>query len=301
MLFLGHLMSKLPGSCLAGMLLFILAPCCVIYGCGEWRVSQDVSAEPVAADLAQLEQGNDPADNHVLLGPHVACYYSGVYEYLTDRDHPKDPEPDTHVTSYYYPIVSTSDPSVREINRLIKEYGSLDEVPDDVPIPPIEDFRVLVKTDRFDDVKSLPTTPVVREEKLQGLVINRVASLDSDTKKYVRQSFPDIDFDTVLIVEEGRRPSSMLFARGVTFAATLAWLLGIVLCFVGLIQLIVRATSRPAPPPSAPQPSAPLAAQPLDAGGILTAESIPDAAQPSEAEPPQGPSAAPPIRRPPQP
>ena len=205
----GNFFSGLPTSCSVGVLLFILSPCCVFYGCREWQVSHDVSAEPVQADLAKLEQGEEPPDNHVLLGPHVACYYSSVFVYMTDRDRPKDAEPDTTVSAYYYPIVSESDANVQEISRLLKEYGTLDDVPEDVPNPPIEDFRVLVKTDRFDDVQSLPTTAVERQSSLQGLVINRIDHLDYDTKKYIRDSFPTIDFESILIVEEGRRPSSM--------------------------------------------------------------------------------------------
>ena len=123
------------------------------------------------------------------------------------------------------------------------------------------------------------------------LVINRVEHLDSGTKDYIRENFPTIDFDTILIIEEGRRPSSMWFAQGVTYCASFAWMMGILFCFVGVIQFILRSASPRSPPPTLP---------PAPSYNINAPPTSPDTTSPDTVPPKQPPSDLPPIRKPPQ-
>ncbi|HVS35299.1 MAG TPA: hypothetical protein VMS17_06925 [Gemmataceae bacterium] len=61
--------------------------------------------------------------------------------------------------------------------------------------------------------------------QLEGMVVNRIESLGSDEKNFLLKDYPDIDFDTCIILEEGRKPSNsaMLFLMG---GGGLALLLG---------------------------------------------------------------------------
>ncbi len=69
-------------------------------------------------------------------------------------------------------------------------------------------------------------------DRLPGMVINRIASLGSEEKKFLHESYPGVDFDKCLIIEEGRKPSS---ADAIT-----AYNGGGVLLLLGGIGLIVK-------------------------------------------------------------
>jgi hypothetical protein len=49
--------------------------------------------------------------------------------------------------------------------------------------------------------------------QVQALVTNRISSLADDTRKLLRQRYPQTDFDRCLIIQEGRQP----FSRGIVF------------------------------------------------------------------------------------
>lgn len=83
--------------------------------------------------------------------------------------------------------------------------------------------------------------------KVQALVTNRIASLESKIRTLLQQSYPSTDFDKCLIIQEGRTPFSRetvyLFGAGAVASLLVA---------VGLLVVGWRA-NRPAPPPVLPQ------------------------------------------------
>ena len=70
------------------------------------------------------------------------------------------------------------------------------------------------------------------QDTIQGMVVNEIASLGSDEKKYLRQAYPGIDFARCWILEAGREPagSGKMFALFGGGAALL--LFGLKLIFV---------------------------------------------------------------------
>jgi hypothetical protein len=219
---------------------------CMLMGLGlfmfawqEWRVSADTSKAPLAVDLGKLESAPSSENNHLQIGPHSACYFATVYSYKTKRrDRRKRPDADTSVSYCYYPIISSTHPYVQEIEKLETQYGSLDQVPDEVAFPPMPSFSVLVKTKRFKTIGAIPDESLRAEPGVQGLVINRISSLSSEEQKLIKDDFPDIDFNKVLILEDGRTPSSGLFSICLVFAGLPFVLLGIWLIGLGILSRV---------------------------------------------------------------
>lgn len=204
----------------------------VFFGVQELRVSSGTTADPAEVDLAELEREKTIDNNHIKVGDHVALYFVSVYEYQTTESATGDPGPGTKVTLCYYPIISPEHPFIEGLARLEEEYGGLENVPDSVPGPDINDFAVLVKTKRFDTVGSIPDE-FRDESSVQGLVINRIASLDSEEKKLIKDNFPTINLDEVLILQEGRQPASSAKSMGLTLGGGLLALVGVALFFAG--------------------------------------------------------------------
>ena len=69
-------------------------------------------------------------------------------------------------------------------------------------------FAVIVKTERFKKFGDIPDVPQRHEGQLEGLVINTLRPLGYKEKKLLKEEFPNMDFDKVLVVEENRKPSS---------------------------------------------------------------------------------------------
>jgi hypothetical protein len=56
----------------------------------------------------------------------------------------------------------------------------------------------------------------LNKPKVQGMVTNRITSLDSKIRTLLQQSYPKTDFDKCLIIQEDRTPfnRSLVFAMG---------------------------------------------------------------------------------------
>jgi hypothetical protein len=189
-----------------GFFIGLASCCCGVYGCTEFRVGGNASAEPVLVDLAKVEA--DPkVDNHLKIGTHYALYDNAVYSFKTKGNRFQRAE-NVKVDYVFYPIVSASNPDMQELTRLEKQFGNIDNVPDEIDLPIPEHFAVLVKTRRFSHVRDIPQDFFRKEASIQGLVINEVSSLTSAEKNLIKDSFPQINFDKVLILEDGRRPTS---------------------------------------------------------------------------------------------
>jgi len=216
------------------------------YGWREWSASRDAAAEPVEVDLASLENGASPPNPHVRIGALVACYYSTVGEYKTDRRRGKRrADANTRLTHCFYPIISPAHPFVQKVNELAEKHGGLDKIPEDTDLPAIDRFAVMVKTERFKKFGDIPDVPHRREEQLQGLVINTLRPLGYKEKKLLREEFPNMDFDKVLVVEENRKPSS--WARCAAFQYGGAALIGVGL-LLGLVFIARGGTAKEATP-----------------------------------------------------
>ena len=192
------------------------------FGIQEFRLSSGTSVEPASVSLAELESGTEPGNGHVLIGEHVADFAGCVYEYK---------EKNNKVTHAYYPVISQEHAFFEELNELYEKYPNIDDAPES-EYPGIDDFRVLVKTKRFKTIQSIPEG-LQPMDSLQGLVINLVESVSGEEKKLIKSSFPKLNFEKVLIVEDNRKPLSTTVSMGMIGGGGLLTLLGIGSFFMG--------------------------------------------------------------------
>lgn len=190
-------------------------------GYQEFKVSSGASADPVDVELASLEQGGDVPNTHVRITEHLALYGGSVYEYEQGKHESGPPGAGSKVNHCYYPILSAEHPFILSAIN--------DDDSDDTEIT---DFAVMVKTQRFETVGSIPDG-IDAVDAVQGLIVNRITSLDSEEKDLVRSSFPDVNLDRLLILEDGRAPASIAKSGGMMAGGGLLSLVGIGLFFGG--------------------------------------------------------------------
>jgi len=87
-------------------------------------------------------------------------------------------------------------------------YADFDELDEDVEDSSLDNFRVIVKTSRFDTMRDIPEESLAQEDRVSGLVVNQISSLGRQERDLLRESFPELDFDKLIILAEGREPSS---------------------------------------------------------------------------------------------
>jgi hypothetical protein len=214
---------KLGVAALGGMVAY--------WGVQEWRVSSNATDEPVAVQLADVEAGARPENNHWNLGEHLALLDSGVYWYSRSR-HDRSPiGPGTRIDYYYYPVLSQQHPYLVQLRALSEKYGSTDAIPED-ELPTLENFAVLIKSDQFATIGSIPDTWEMTPQ-VRGLAVNQIASLNNDEAQLLRDSFPALDVHRVVILEAGRRPSSVATSVGMISGGSIIALLGTAWVFAG--------------------------------------------------------------------
>ena len=173
----------------------------------DYGASRSVSADPVPCDLAALEAGRSPPDEHVEFGRHLAAYGEAIYAYSGHAgDGDGDPPDDTRTSYVYYPILSPEHPLYRKLEVLTGP----DATPEDfAEMPTLREhgFAVLVKTRRFATVGSIPDS-IEPRAGLRGLVVNRLERLDPEDVRLVEEGFPTVDAARLVVVEEDRAPAS---------------------------------------------------------------------------------------------
>jgi len=195
------------------------------FGIQEFRVSQGTSVEPIEVELVDIETGKASENNHVRLGEHFAIYPGSVYQYRQGKYETGEPKPSASVDYTYYPVISADHRFFEELGQLAEKYGTLDAVPD-AEWPEIGSFSVLVKTKRFKTIRSIPES-MNSEESVQGLVVNLIGGLDSKEESLLRESFPTIDVNEILIIEDGRKPASLAKSLGMAGGGIAITLLGV--------------------------------------------------------------------------
>jgi hypothetical protein len=208
---------KLVVAVLGGVLAFI--------GGREWLVSRGTTAEPITVDLAAVEAGEVPENSHWQLGEHVAIYNGGIYQYSKSKYDTGEPGVDTKMDYYYYPVLSAGHPFIVRLGELTNTYGSVEAIPA-TEIPALTDFAVLIKTKQFATIGAIPSEWEI-VDGVQGLVMNQVSSLSSDEEKLLREGFPGLSTDKLLLLEADRRPASALKSGGMVFGGVAVALAGV--------------------------------------------------------------------------
>jgi len=179
------------------------------FGYREYSVSAGTSSEPVNVELLDLENGKTLDSNYIRVGPHYRLYDASVYQYKV-KSNSEQPTAKTKVNRVYYPVYSTSGPFGKQMDVLMKKYGSYDKLPENLPdneLLPTDNLSMIIKTNKYRSIGALPGG-MVRCESIKGLVINSIESVGSEEKKLLESGFGEIDFSRVLILQQGRKPTS---------------------------------------------------------------------------------------------
>ena len=194
-------------------------------GIQEFRVSRGTTVEPLAVELSSLESGTAAANNHVLIGEHVAVYGGSVYEYSQDDNSSRAPGAHTKVRVTYYPVISEDHTFFEQLNKLSEKHGTEDAIPD-ADYPTIDDFKVLIKTKRFKTIGSIPDG-LSFQDRVQGLIVTSIDGLDREEKQLIHESFPNTDVENIIMIMEGREPASLGKSLGMCAGGSVMALLGV--------------------------------------------------------------------------
>ena len=210
---------KLVGVILGGILAF--------WGFNENKLNQNMTSEPEEVTMATLEKGDYEGSNHVKITNFAYLYYQLIYEAKVGK-YDNDVKEDSKVNFAYVPIVSNEHKFMGDLTEFIKQLEQGDE---SAAEPVLSDYTVLIKTKKYTAVNQLPTDFEIAKEPVQGIFINKISSLGQKEKDLLLQGCPGIDLDKVLILEEGRTPSSAAAAYGAMIGGALISLLSILWFF----------------------------------------------------------------------
>lgn len=235
-----------------GLIVMAIGGCLIYYGLLEYRVGSGASPDPADVELADLEAGKPLPDNHIRIGLHHCLYKSSVIEYEYDEDDGKAMKPSSPVKWIWSPLISDRHPYMQKLRKLVAKHGSIKKIPRNADWPVVKDFVVLLKSEAYDTVREIPDGRKLYKS-VSGLVINRIESLGDDEKRLIRRRFPEIDFDKILIVEHGRKPSSPAVSVAFIAGGTLLVLMPVAF-FVR--RLVGRPPAAGSPGPVQPAPDA---------------------------------------------
>ncbi len=194
------------------IVIMVLGGILFYFGYQEYAVGAGAGSQPKRVDLAKIEQGGKLDNTHVQFGEHMRLYYGIVYEYKNTTG--IAPSGTDSVTKAYYPVISSEHMFARRMRALLEKHGNIDSIPEE-QLPQIDKFKVLIKSGEYDTVGEVDRLPRVREsQSIEGLVVTSINSLDSEEESLIRQSFPSVDLDRMIILEKDRKPMSVALSMG---------------------------------------------------------------------------------------
>ncbi len=184
------------------------------YGFQEFRAGAGASVTPVEVNLADLEQGTAPPNKHLTIGDHIALYPMCIYEWEQVNNEPESPA--SKLNYLYYPLISMEHPFMKseEENASIGSYA------------------VLVRTKNFRTVGEVPDLPAP-VTSITGLVTGKGSKLKQEERNYLAQDVPGMNFDNVIILEEGRKPTGSMASIGMIVGALILMGLGVAWMITG--------------------------------------------------------------------
>ncbi len=213
------------------LILIIAGGAVAYFGYQEFSLARN--AKPDAAEVALVEIENGSADlsnAHVVIGPHMADYYSSIFEYEAKDRSAEEPADADKVNYTYYPILSEDHAFIKALDELFAKYP--DGIPEGVEEPKMENLAVLVKTKEFATVGDIPEE-LVAEASVQGLFVNKIAKLDDEEVDLLRQAYPGLQTDEILLLEKGRAPAGPVKSFGMMGGGAALAIVGLGLMVVG--------------------------------------------------------------------
>lgn len=164
----------------------------VYFGFQEMSLASKTESTPQVISCQDLSEAG-PGDNaNVEMSEFMLCTMSFVYEAIGSSD--------TAYKTVWVPAVPLNGEYHQQLLSMLDDEGNLVGEP---PMP--KDLGVLVKTSKASNENAL--YDLADQETLSGLVINEIASLGSEEKKILKDSYPGVNFDKVWILEHGRQPA----------------------------------------------------------------------------------------------
>ena len=172
-------------------------------GFNQVNLANKVESEPTACTLAELASG-EVINAHVLVSDfyptggwvyeeNKSGDYAKIWAAVFGNDHPAMVELDAAVEA----------DDMEEVERLL---GTLESRISG------RDLKVLIKSTECRTEGQVED--LLNRETLRGVVINDMEGLDGDTARLLREAYPGMDVDEVLILEADRDPPTMLGAIG---------------------------------------------------------------------------------------
>ena len=121
---------------------------------------------------------NGPGDNaHVALIDFILCDFSFVYEESEKGQWENIWIPAVPLQTGFHPEISSN-------------IGSDGDIYEDLPVS--LDIRVIVKSSRVKNDAALDR--FTDQERIQGLIVNKISSLGKDERKILEEHYPGVDF-----------------------------------------------------------------------------------------------------------
>ena len=194
----------------------------------QYLASNKIQNTPNATKLIDIEKANKITNNYLMLGEHWAFYSSSVY-YDSTSKYGRNVKDSTRVDHAYYPALSIEHPYMIKLGKLEEQYGDLSNVPEG-QFPKLENIHVLIKTEKFKTLGEIPAY-IHSKKNMKNLIVNSTNSFNDDEKRLIKKSFPKVNFDKLVIIQEGREPSSMTSSFTMMGGGVLIIFIGIAIAF----------------------------------------------------------------------
>ncbi len=186
------------------------------HGYQEVKLGAGAKAEPAEVALAEVLPGSKPENAHLKIGPHSPIWYLMVFEYEAESAG-EEISAGSKINHLYVPIVPQDHPYLR----------AMDVAQNEEDLPPAPDVAMILKTKKYKTYGALPEELYSNWDGVQGVVINEIEKIGDEEMALLREGFPQLQADKVLVLEEGRKPTSPMAAYGIVAG-------GIVLAFAGV-------------------------------------------------------------------
>lgn len=209
-----------------GFVVLILSGVGIYMGIQKLRLAATASDTPQTLTLAQLI-AKGPGDNaHVLVTDCVPAmnyafsYQKGKYESVS-----KDQAENRNWTAVYVPLVPlTPDMKFRRANHQDIRAALEPSAVRVIVIPNCAKNKA--STDSWCD----------NTTRVQGMVVNLITSLDSQTEKLLKERYPGTDFSRCWIIREGETPARAGTQLAIITASTAGVILGVLYFLIRFLK-----------------------------------------------------------------
>jgi len=176
-------------------------------GFQEHSLAEQTPDEPLRIELDELEAGQRPQTSYIEVGPHYKYYDTYVYTYETRENapQPETPGPNTRIQMMCHPAYSRHNPFVIQMRAVVATYPDLEEAPEEA-FPELANPDLVICTKRFKTAAQLPDGLGQDGEPIHGIAKNGNEGLDLEDRRLLKEYFPDLDFQKLVVLEEGRSP-----------------------------------------------------------------------------------------------